>query len=143
MIDYRNDPRYKKKKMRSTSRDDDGFLSPKSRVDGSSAAGQVQEDFEIEFMRSESHTDFPSPSPAFSDRVGNPVVSEPGISSGRSSDSEGQMSPPARYAGASQELPSFLLANSELGLGEEESPQQEVSLKDMFKTIDPTTSPFC
>ena len=109
-----------------------------------STANCVQEDFEIEFMRSSSHGDFPSPSSGFSDPVGKLRVSEPGMiqcSSGRSSDSEGQVSPPGRYAAVSQQLPSFLLPNSELA--EESSPSEEVSLKDMFKTIDPTTSPFC
>lgn len=144
VIDYRNDPRYKKKKTRTTSKDDDGFLSPKSRAITLSTANCVQEDFEIEFMRSSSHGDFPSPSSGFSDPVGKLRVSEPGMiqcSSGRSSDSEGQVSPPGRYAAVSQQLPSFLLPNSELA--EESSPSEEVSLKDMFKTIDPTTSPFC
>jgi len=139
VIDYRNDPRYKKKKTRSVSKDDEGFVSPKSRVVSSST-----EDYEIEFMRSGTHEDFPSTSPGFSDRVGKPRVSDAATiqcSSGRSSDSEGQMSPPARYGAASQQLPSFLLPNSELV--EDDSPQEEVSLKDMFKTIDPTTSPFC
>lgn len=143
VIDYRNDPRYKKRKTRSISKDDDGFLSPKSRADGSSTAGYAQEDFEIEYMRSASHAELPCSSLEFSGRIGKPGVSDIGCSSGRSSDSEGQMSPPARYAAAGQQLPSFLLPNSELGEGEEESPNEEVSLKDMFKTIDPTTSPFC
>ena len=139
IIDYRNDPRYKKKKTRSISKDDEGFVSPKSRVVSSST-----EDFEIEFMRSGTHEDLTSTSPGFSDRVGKPRVSDVGMiqcSSGRSSDSEGQTSPPVRYGAASQQLPSFLLPNSELI--DEDSPQEEVSLKDMFKTIDPTTSPFC
>jgi len=144
VIDYRNDPRYKKKKTRSISKDDDGFLPPKSRSDNSSTVGYVQEDFEIEYMRSGSHGELPSLSAGFADRVGKSRVLEPEVvrcSGGRSSDSDGQVSPPARYGTASQQLPSFLLPNSELA--EEESPNEEVSLKDMFKTIDPTTSPFC
>ena len=101
----------------------------------------MQEDFEIEFARSRPDPDLPNPSLGFSDHIGKPRVLEMlQSSSGRSSDSDGQMSPPARYAGADQ-LPSFLLPNSDLA--EEESPNEEVSLKDMFKTIDPTTSPFC
>jgi len=146
VIDYRNDPRYKKKKTRSVSKDDDGFLSPKSGVDSSPTVPYAQEDFDVQFTRSAgSRVDLPSPSAGFSDRVGKSRVSELGAvqqsSSGRSSDSEGQVSPPAMYgAAASQELPSFLLPSSELG---EDSPHEEVSLKDMFKTIDPTTSPFC
>ena len=143
VVDYRNDPRYKKKKTRSISKDDDGgFLSPKSHAESSSTAGYMQEDFEIEFARSGPDPDFPNPSLGFSDHIGKPRVSEMiQSSSGRSSDSEGQMSPPARYAGADQQLPLFLLPSSDLA--EEESPNEEVSLKDMFKTIDPTTSPFC
>ena len=89
-------------------------------------------------MRSaSSHGDFVALQPGFSDRVGKPRVLETGT------DSEVQVSPPVRYGGpAVQSLASFLLPNS-ADVGEEASPQEEVSLKDMFKTIDPTTSPFC
>jgi len=138
VIDYRNDPRYKKK-TRTASKDDDAFLSPKSRTDTASTAGFMQEDFEIEYMRSGPQKDFPSPL-GFSDHVGKPRISELG-SSGRSSDSDGQMSPSARYGSANQPLASFLSPNLELS--QEDSPKEEVSLRDMFKTIDPTTSPFC
>jgi len=138
VVDYRNDPRYKKKKTRSISKDDDTFPSPKSVTDNSTASGRyAPEDYDIEFMRSASRQDFSAPQPGFSDTVGKSGVSEPGAGS----DSEGQVSPLVRYGAASQQLSSFLLPNSDVG--EEESPPEEVSLKDMFKTIDPTTSPFC
>jgi len=141
VIDYRNDPRYKKKKMRSVLKDDDGgFMSPKSRADILSAAAggsYSQEDFEIEYVRS---GELPSPSSGFTDQLEKSRILEPCPSGGHSSDGEGQVSPLSKY-GATLGQPSFLLPSSELT--DEESPNDEVSLKDMFKTIDPTTSPFC
>jgi len=134
VIDYRNDPRYKKKKT--VSRDEIVNRSTTS-VD------QTDESFRQTFRSGFYGTcndddDLRVDLSVYQTYKNCDVVKLPEVNSNWDSDNR-SISPPTSSSQPSSFLP-LTVANSSLVVDNDE---EHVSLKDMFKTIDPTTSPFC